>query len=256
MLMQYAGFGITFVGAVAAVIAAWFMYKDRKKKRREANINYRIFDFNDVKTSWKWNSKQLLRKLIALDKRLVGPELTDDLEGSVEQWSRIFEKHPDTWRLLIYGDNIVGYWQFVSLAEPRFNAIRDGDMVDAEISESHVLNYDDGGDFNLYVTMLAVDEKHRIKGLSTLWTSFIEVLSELAEQKDVYFSNACAVAYTKTAEKFCKKRGMTFLKEHDKHGSVYVMSLKDSRVFSKETATSWKNLPEIYEKRFHASSII
>ena len=254
--MQSVGLIISIISAIAAIVAAWFMYKDRTQKRREANLAYRTFDLNDVTTLWKWNSncKPLLRKLIALDKRLVGPELTDDLEGNVEQWSPIFAKHPETWRLLVYGGDIVGYWQFVSLAEARFNAIRDGDMVDAEIRESHVLNYDEGGDFNLYVTMLAVDEKHRIKGLSTLWTSFIEVLTALAEQRDVFFSNACAVAYTKNAAKFCEKRGMTFLKNHDKYGSVYVMSLKDSDAFSDKMTSGWGNLPEIYARHFKISA--
>ena len=252
--MEFVVLLVSIISAITAIIAAWLMYRDVEHKRREVNLAYHTFDINDVKTLWKWNSNQLLRNLIALDKRLVGPELTDDLEGNVEQWSPIFEKHPDTWRLLVYDGKIVGYWQFVSLNEFRFNAIRDGDMIDAEIRESNVLNYDEGGDFNLYVTMLAVDEKHRIKGLSTLWMSFIDVLTVLAEDKDVFFSNACAVAYTKNAEKFCQKRGMTFLKNHDKYGSVYVMSLRDSKVFSNKMTTGWGNLPGIYTRHFEVSA--
>jgi hypothetical protein len=176
--------------------------------------------------------------------------LTDDLEGSVEQWSRIFEKHPQTWRLLVHAGHIVGYWQFVSLADSYHQALRDGDMVDAHIRESHIWNDDDGGARNLYITMFAVEESHRYRGLALLWLSFIDILVRFAEEQGIFFANVCAVAYTKNAETFCQRRGMTFLKTHERFGAVYVVSLNDPKNVSNLTIRCWGRLPEIYRKYF------
>jgi len=56
----------------------------------------------------------LLERLLEIDFAAV-PHLPAEDGGEAAQWARIFEAQPHGWRLLVLGDQIIGYWHALHL---------------------------------------------------------------------------------------------------------------------------------------------
>jgi hypothetical protein len=174
--------------------------------------------------SWGWSSQKLLKRLVALDYRLLGDRLTEVQEGTVEQWAPVFEKSPDTWALLVNGRReIVGYFAFVALREEYFTKAKAGVLFDSEITADRIEVLDAPGLYNLYFVLLGVLPAFGAGSLA-LMNEFFAKLHRFA-QNGIYFREVCAVAFTPGGQRLCNKFGMVPATEHSDEGTVYTLEL-------------------------------
>jgi len=159
---------------------------------------------------------ELLGRLIAIDAALV-PRLTFLDEGSVEQWAPIFQSSPFSWRLLTWGDQIVGYWHYVYLKEEYFSQVKQGTLRDSEIRIS-MLDYpslvDKTKSHKMYIIMIGVHGSHQHLGPgSKLVRSLVTEIARSAANGQ-FVSEFVAVAYTPQGITLCSDFGMTLVGRH------------------------------------------
>lgn len=152
----------------------------------------------------------LLEKLIELDISMI-PTLTAADEGTVEQWAPIFQASPFTWKLLTYGEKIVGYWHYVCLAETYFERAKSGSLRDSHIDLA-MLDYPcflrPDKNYKMYVVMMGVHSSHQFYGPGgKLVNSFIREI-ERAAANGLFFSEFLTVAYTAQGASLCRNFGL------------------------------------------------
>jgi len=152
-----------------------------------------------------------LRKLLAW-LGLREPDPGD--EGSPEQWALIFERHPQTWRLVLdKNDEIVAYWHVAPLKNDDYRALIAGGFKAGMVSyEKLTLFEKKAGIYNLFFVITVVEEQHRTAVVHRyLFFSFFEVLDKLATAEEpVFIAEVAADVWTdegiKLAEGFGMKR--------------------------------------------------
>jgi hypothetical protein len=79
--------------------------------------------------------------------------------------------------------------------------------------------------YDIYVPILGILPEHRnAKGNALLLTSFMDVLTRLAEA-DIYVGRVCANAFTDYGEKLCVDLNMTRLVPHVGQGVIFEQSM-------------------------------
>ncbi|MBI4844007.1 MAG: hypothetical protein HY809_06765 [Nitrospirae bacterium] len=217
--------------------------------RRRSRAKFALVNHEEV-MGWGWDGTKLLKQLIALDRKVIGDALTDEREGTVDQWGPVFTEHPETWTLLSLGPkHVVGYWHFAALRDAQFLRAKAGYLLDSEITLDIVEPIDVPGIYNLYFTLLGVLPDHRGAG-ALLIDAFFTRLESLAE-RGVLFREICANAFTKDGRRICEGFGMHFLCPHSDFGSVYTLPLYPwpDRLRHKR----WGNLAKLYEPLGHAN---
>jgi hypothetical protein len=209
------------LGAVLSKLAELLV--DGLKRSRSERLAIRLAGPDDV-SQWGWDGKTLLKKLIELDRKLLGSSLTNEREGTVDQWAPIFMGYPETWALLVRGPkNIVGYWHFAALREETYNRAYSGELLDSEIVPETMEALETPGRHHLYFIMIGVLPEYP-SGLNTLMEAFFDRLETLA-QRGIFFSEVCANAFTSKGVRLCQGFGMTAKKEHRDFGRIYGVPL-------------------------------
>ena len=237
-----------FLAAVAAIGALWAALVANEARWEKINRDnedddhgIREADFYVVRDNWHWSATKLLKKLIALDiKYTPGVDPRDHRatvrEGTVKQWSQIFECHPQTWRLLVVDswhffrairrERIVGYWSFVVLKDQIFDAIKSGVMSDGHIDPEWVVPIDQPGIYKAYFSQILLEENCRYDAIRLALKSLANVLVDLAKQ-NVFISEICAFGYGKKGETLCRRRGMEELGPNPEFGTIFIARLND-----------------------------
>lgn len=207
------------IGLIGTVLGVFLTkrtenYLDKKKEAR-----LYIADKHDI-IKWGWNSKKLLRHLIALDY-----ETTENLnelnEGTTDQWAPVFWENPDCWKLLaIRESELVGYWSFFALKDDIFDLAIKGQLYESEITTSNVLEIDKPGIYNIYISMVCVKDYYRKKGINILFDSFIDKLTELTETNRI-IDKICVNAFTDEGLLLSKNFGLRKVGSHRESGIIY-----------------------------------
>jgi hypothetical protein len=220
MLEAIGAIAIAAFGAAISKITE-HVYESYKRREAEKAIP-RLATMDDV-LQWGWTGETLLTKLIDLDRRLIGDSLTDEIEGTVDQWAPVFMAHPETWVLLTTGPkNIVGYWHFVALRDEVFQRALSGELQESQITLDSVVPLDVPGVYNLYFTLLGVLPTCPGGG-SRLIEAFYTRLEELAH-RGVIFRGVGTNAATKDGTRICDGFGMKALGPNKVFGTIYHMS--------------------------------
>lgn len=231
-------------GAVAAKLAEIGL--DAYRRRRAERTTPTLARLEDV-LRWGWDGKALLRRLITLDRQVIGDALTDEREGTVEQWAPVFMAHPETWVLLTTGPKqIVGYWDIAALHDQQFQRAKSGELLDSEITLDTVAPLDVPGTYNLYFVLLGVLPDCPGGG-AKLIEAFFDQLEALAD-RGIFFREVCANAFTKDGKRICEGFGMTLLGPHKDFGTVYHLPLDPwpARLRHKR----WHEVAEHYKHAF------
>lgn len=214
------GLVATFVGVILTKLAENYF-----EKKKETKLF--IADIEDV-LRWNWDSKKLLRHLIALDW-----DTTDNLnegnEGTPNQWAPVFMNNPDCWKLLALRDaELVGYWSFFALNDDTFEKMKNGEMNDSEITEDKVVEIEKPGTYNIYIVMVCVKEHYRKKGVPLLYQSLIDQLNELTLSNRL-ISNICLNAFTDEGITLAKNFGLKLNSNHKEFGQIYLGTYADMK---------------------------
>jgi GNAT superfamily N-acetyltransferase len=239
-------------GSIGSIASGFVAFKQlvryRRRSRRSGML--RLASQDDV-LAWgnSWHSgRKLLRRLIALEKRILGSTLNRQREGTTEQWAPVFMHNPDSYSLLVVNRNqIVGYWGFAVLPKEQFDRAKAGVLLDSEITKDKIVPLDCPDEYLLYFVLIAVEEKHRSKGGGMLIRAFLNRLEVLARERRIFFREICANAFTKDGRRLCENFGMNYLREHTDFGQVFHRSLAG------EWPSTLKDEPvaHLYRRYFH-----
>lgn len=174
---------------------------------------------------WGWTGEELLKRLIAFDRQVVGHHLTEERQGTVPQWAPVFLNHPETWALLTRGPkNIIGYWHFAALNDEEFARLKCGELQESEITLDSVEALDTPGVYNLYFTLLG-SLPDCPGGGARLMNAFYNQLDTLSKQ-GVFFREICANVFTDDGRRICEGIGMERLCDHQDFGIVYSLPME------------------------------
>lgn len=173
--------------------------------------------------SWGWNSRNLIDELEKIDYEVI-EDLKPEDEGETGPWARIRFSHPDTWRILYKSrGEIAGYWSYVPLFSENLEMLKNGKIIEGQISEDMIPAMELSGHFKIFFTMLALREGYRgTSSIHLLYYSFLKVVEELASQK-IFFDEIATNAYTPAGEAVCKSFGMRFVSNSPSKGKLYAM---------------------------------
>lgn len=154
--------------------------------------------------------EDLVQALIDLDVMLVR-HLTVVDEGTVDQWAPVFRESPFSWKLLTFGERIVGYWQYVCLKDAYFSRARSGELRDSQITVDAIeapSYLTPSRSFKMYVVMVGVHPMHQHLGAGArLVASFVKEIQRAA-LSGLYFEEVIAVAYTPQGHALCRGFGL------------------------------------------------
>lgn len=197
---------------------------------------------------------ELLRRLVGLDHASM-PGTTPLNEGTVEQWTPVFRKDPESWRLIVYRKKvIVGYFSAFSLTDECFEGILSGRVTDSEINPEAIRIIDQPGRHKVYVCSIISLEDHdtdQIKVRNLVVDAFAKHVLGLAK-RGVEIEKVCALATNEDGERICRKFGLIQVRGYSERqgGTVYAADIipLDPRLRDKV----WmKRLSKIYERQRH-----
>ncbi|MDR2569417.1 MAG: toll/interleukin-1 receptor domain-containing protein [Oscillospiraceae bacterium] len=179
-----------------------------KKVKSNVNSEYTIY-FTDelIETGMTHLEIEQVFEDIAL-KTMTGLEGQDDWIGDPQQWADIHNEHPDTTRILVFDNKIVGYYFFLFFKDEYFEEIKKGKISDDDICIDMLESADLPGAFSCYFDDIAVLQEHRRLGPIKLIDDFMERLELYAEECEIFVTEMCTVAISKNGEDMCKKLGM------------------------------------------------
>ncbi len=237
---------LVVLGAVLAKLSEIGL--DSFRRYRIARVTPSLARLDDV-LHWGWDGPELLRNLIAFDRRIVGEVLTDEREGTVQQWAPLFTLYPESWILLTMGPKrIIGYWHFAALSDEYFQRAKTGDLLDSEITVASVQPIDVPGVYNLYFVLIAVNTECPGAG-AKLIDAFFDQLEALAA-RGIIFREICTNAMTKDGKRLCEGFGMTPLGPNKDFGTVYSLPLHPWP--PRLTFKRWLSLAEQYKRILEA----
>lgn len=165
------------------------------------------------------SENDLLGLLVDIDSDLV-PNMNPLEMGTIEQWVPIFHASPSTWRLLTYGDKVVGYWHYLYLKNEYFDLVKNGQLRDSQITPEmldHPTFLQPEKTYKLYMVMIGIHSTHRFMGAGgKLINSFLLELERTARQ-GILFSEFATVAHTRPGEALCRDLGMEKIGNHTSH---------------------------------------
>jgi len=201
----------------------------------------------------------LLDRLIEIDTQLL-PNVRTPEEGTAEQWLPLLQESTSTWRILTYGEEIVGYSLYLCLTAEAFALAMDGRLRDGEIEPSMVefpLPLDSGQTYRMYIVMFGVDPPHQGPAADMiLLRDFVREMQAAAEA-GVFFSKVCTVAFSCKSAYLCRQIGMRTISRyrHCRNGDVgEVFYLEGSEIADTGLAANNHRLANLYRKRFAVES--
>ena len=166
--------------------------------------------------------RQIAMREIELDYLMTadcGIEMSDEQEGSLEDWSRGIETvEYETSVALVQDDLIIGYYDMFPLCQPDYDnlvagkgIIRDG-MID-------VAGF--GGTFPVYVALMVISPEH--EGLANYFRLFDALFEHLARWKarSICVSEIAVSVYSAMQEKFWQKLGFVSDTVNPIGGKIY-----------------------------------
>ncbi len=228
------------IGKITEQAIEW--YRNRHLK----TVTPTLINADDI-SNWGWSGEYLLRKIIELDKQLLGKALTTEArEGTTQQWAPVYMAHPEGWEILITGKKrITGHWCFFALNEDTYQKAISGHLLDSEITLDKTVKFDVPGHYNIYFCMLGALQNLLPRAGTHLLNSFFDRVQKLAE-RGIFLREICANAYTDDGKRVCEGFGMERVCEHIDHGTIYSLRLKPWP--KKLSYKRWAELSKIYDK--------
>ena len=153
-------------------------------------------------------------------------------EGTPEDWARVFEDFPDTWRMVLdKDDEILGYWHVAPLHDRYLEGVKNGTFRAGEVTRDKLkLFHMFPGTYDVFFVIVALKDEYRIGEQSVasspatrrdaqvtirevndvhrkLFDSFFDALEELA-RREVFVRELIADVWTELGKRFFEHFGM------------------------------------------------
>jgi len=182
----------------------------------------RIAGADFVEAKYGGNYLNFLEHIIALDEEaIVG--INKEHEGTPEQWAPIFQESPYTWKLIVLGDEVVGYWQFMCLKPEYYQKVVSGEIIDSEVSVEMMEYPVVAGRYNVFFCVLAI--KRAFQGTQAhalIEKSLVGCIRDFTSH-GVFFENMYSCGFTHEGIRMCQKiMKMRHLGRHPRAGKAEV----------------------------------
>ena len=174
-----------------------------------------------------FSGKDILMKEIELDYLCIPQDkytMNDDTEGTIEEWLDAIQYEEDTSILLITNDEIKGFCDLYPVTPESYEDLISGKVI---VRSDMIDLYDLGGEFNMYIAMIAISPE--LESQKNYLLFFDWIISHLREWKDnnIEMINLGISVYSEMLEKFVKKFGFSFKGLNPAKGKVYEISKTD-----------------------------
>ena len=133
-------------------------------------------------------------------------------EGTPEQWAVIFERHPQTWRMVLdRNDDIIAYWHVAPLNDRDYGTLIAGRFKAGMVTYDKLTLFESkSGTYNLFFVITVISERHRTNTVRRqLFYSFFDVLDKLAmAEEPVFIAEVAADVWTDEGIKLAEGFGM------------------------------------------------
>jgi len=144
---------------------------------------------------------------------------------------------------------VVGYITLFPITEDLFQQIKKGDFKDNDLSTANIRRYDMPDFYILYIACVAIHPKyHNTKAFSFLYRAAIQMLLDLAVEREVYITEIITEASTLQGEKLCKIVGLQKTLETNIDTSLYQGTLLPPSLRLKSLAGS--KLINFYQEKY------
>lgn len=121
---------------------------------------------------------------------------------------------------------IAGYFALLPVTNELYNKIQSGDFKDNDLTTDEIRQYDMADFYKLYVAAVCIHPHHQnTTAFNRLYHSLIEMMYELATEREVYITDIITEASTKQGEKLCKILGLKKLMNTELDTELYTASL-------------------------------
>lgn len=121
---------------------------------------------------------------------------------------------------------IAGYFALLPVTDELFTKIQSGDFKDNDLSTDGIRQYDMADFYKLYVAAVCIHPKHQnTTAFNRLYHALIEMMYELATEREIYITDIITEASTKQGEKLCKILGLKRLMNTHLDTELYTASL-------------------------------
>ena len=174
-----------------------------------------------------YSFRDILMKEIELDYLCIPSDkytMNDDTEGTVDEWLGAGSYEEDTSVLLIIGDEIKGFCDLYPVTEDAYAILREGRAI---IRDDMMDLYELGGNFNMYIGMVAVSPEIESQKLYIMFFDWIiEHLKEWAE-KGIFPINIGISVYSSMLEKFVQRFGFKYVGLNPAKGKIYEITKEE-----------------------------
>jgi hypothetical protein len=192
---------------------------------RNNSPRLKIVGLNEL-ASIGWTARKVLDRMGDLDRKLYDG-LTEETEGTTEQWLPMYTQLPDTWRALVADEKtLIGYWNTAVFNSEFYSAVRAGLLMEGDLKMEYYALLDMPGIYNLYFVSICLDPDYRERVAQLmLLESFLCVINRLS-LNDVFFDEVITNAYSPEGLRLSKHVGLRYLCQHSNGGEIYVGSMK------------------------------
>ena len=211
----------------------------------------KVWSLRELELS-SWNLEKALREWLRVDREIMS-DISERHEGNVDQWLPVVKEIPATWRLLVdeIHKEIVGYWHFVPLSDEAYEAAIQGKLYGGDVTIDKVPFMLLPGRYKIYfVAFSFVRKSNTLKNFRLLWNELLKVLEEFAE-KDIFFEEICANAFTDQGLSLCKTVGMRKICAHEDRGEIFSMRLMP--LPNLNVLTRYPRLVQLYKREANSS---
>ena len=121
---------------------------------------------------------------------------------------------------------IAGYFALLPVTNDLYSKIQSGEFVDNDLSTDGIRQYNMADFYKLYVAAVCIHPEHQnTSAFNRLYRALIEMMYELATDREVYITDIITEASTKQGEKLCKILGLQKLMDTNIDTELYTTSL-------------------------------
>lgn len=177
-------------------------------ENRLGNRKLRLAGAEFVQAEYGNDYEKLLEVLISLDEStIVG--INVEHEGTPDQWAPIFQSSPYTWRLMLCGDEIIGYWQFMCIKKEYYEGISSGSIVDSEIRADMMDVPVMPDKYFGYFCVIAIKSLYQGGEAFSLINKSLTARIADFSRHGILFEKFFATAFTFEGIRMCERFGMT-----------------------------------------------
>lgn len=121
---------------------------------------------------------------------------------------------------------IAGYFAILPVTDELFQKIQSGEFKDNDLTTDGIRQYDMQDFYKLYVASVCIHPQHQnTMAFNRLYHALVEMMFELASEREIYITDIITEASTEQGEKLCKILGLRKLMDTNLDTKLYIASL-------------------------------